>query len=371
VDTWVKLAIFLSVGCHACGGGGPTDQGVSEPPNRPPAILGLTAESELVDPSGSTFLTASAEDPDGDQLQYFWEVSAGAIMGSGPSVEWTLPSESDFYTVTLSVSDARGGMDTSSAEVAVRGFTLLVGSDQGLIAFDEDGNRSSPIPLHSYRALIEVLGLRIFVGHTGIGLEEHHHSGRSLWKISEPPEIGRMINFTALPEGRFAILDNAADLISIIDSTGMVFQQVGWQGEPNNHLQNMHGEFLDDQLIISETGDRTILKLDLNTMEFSLFRDFSDACGFLGDIAWAENTYYSAQGYNVVAFTAESPATQVLSAYPDNWVAGIVVVGRYLYCTINHAGKVLRADLETGEVEVFAEGLDHPSDIEFYPVTLR
>jgi hypothetical protein len=367
----VNLAILLSFGCHACGGGVPTDHGNPEPANRPPAILALTSGSELVDPSGSTFLTASAEDPDGDQLLYIWEVSGGAILGSGSSVEWVLPSESDFYSVTLSVSDSKGGIDTTSMEVAVRGFTLLVGSDQGLIAFDEEGNRSSPIPLHSYRARIEVLGLRIFVGHLGIGLEEHDHSGRSLWKIPEPPEINRMIDFAVLPNARFAILDNLADLISIIDSTGTVFHQLGWKEGSDDHLQNMHGEVVEERLIVSETGDRTILQLDLNTMELSIFREFSNLCSWLGDIVWAGGTFYLAAGYDVLTFTAGGPATRVLSAFPDQWVSGIVVVGKYLFCTINHAGKVLRADLETGEVEVFAEGLDHPSDIEFYPVTLR
>mgnify|MGYP001030022548 CR=1 FL=1 len=86
--------------------------------NQPPLISSLTANAERVNPSGSCQVKCVASDPDGDKLSYVWSAS-GNISGEGPTVTWTVPAVPGDYTITVKVTDGRGGKATAQLAISV------------------------------------------------------------------------------------------------------------------------------------------------------------------------------------------------------------------------------------------------------------
>jgi len=95
---------------------------VIDKPNHPPVITGLTidgaqpAEINGVRQWITKTVQCNANDPDGDKLSYMWRTSGGKLTGEkkdnqvvGNPVGWTSPGVSGEYTVTVVVSDGRGG----------------------------------------------------------------------------------------------------------------------------------------------------------------------------------------------------------------------------------------------------------------------
>ena len=80
---------------------------VSVMPNRPPVIQSLTANPTEVVHGGSSTLTCTASDEDGDNLAYTWTPSSGSIPGSGSSVQWLAPQVTGSFGVAVTVSDGR------------------------------------------------------------------------------------------------------------------------------------------------------------------------------------------------------------------------------------------------------------------------
>ncbi|HEY9431568.1 MAG TPA: PKD domain-containing protein, partial [Blastocatellia bacterium] len=93
------------------------------PPNAPP-VVALTVGSvtpgstDLLRASASTVcvgdkvaLTAAANDPNGDALLFSWKSSGGNIIGQGANTQFdTAGLNPGEYTVTVEVSDGRGGV---------------------------------------------------------------------------------------------------------------------------------------------------------------------------------------------------------------------------------------------------------------------
>lgn len=90
-------------------------------PNNPPQITGMTVDGAPPRDVNSSrayithIIKCVTEDPDGDTLQYTWAATGGKLTGEGSEVGWTAPGLTDEYTVTVVVSDGRGG--TASAQV--------------------------------------------------------------------------------------------------------------------------------------------------------------------------------------------------------------------------------------------------------------
>jgi hypothetical protein len=91
-----------------------------EPPvNRPPVIDSLTCQWRQVKTEMSVPIECAASDPDGDELSYGWSVDGGTITGEGAVADWFTPKEYGTYTITVTVSDGKGGQDTAGLEVKV------------------------------------------------------------------------------------------------------------------------------------------------------------------------------------------------------------------------------------------------------------
>ncbi|WP_176231860.1 Ig-like domain-containing protein [Candidatus Hakubella thermalkaliphila] len=84
--------------------------------NKPPVIVSLEAPS-VVAINEIVSLTSSATDEDGDTLTYTWQAEAGTISGEGSTVTYTAPKTAGTYTLTVSVSDGRGGRTRRSINI--------------------------------------------------------------------------------------------------------------------------------------------------------------------------------------------------------------------------------------------------------------
>ena len=87
--------------------------------NHPPAINGLKADADWVNPLDSCQIKCDAEDPDGDELSYEWLSSGGDISGTGGTVNWTAPDKVGLWDITVIVTDSYGGEDKRSLAVSV------------------------------------------------------------------------------------------------------------------------------------------------------------------------------------------------------------------------------------------------------------
>lgn len=122
------LALTLAL---ACGGSGGTPPPPPPPPsNHAPNVTASVAASVLLLDT-STQASATATDADNDTLTYSWaQASPGSPQGSfgSPGVAtstWTAPTVSEVtkFTLTVTVSDGKGGTTPASATVYVKPST--------------------------------------------------------------------------------------------------------------------------------------------------------------------------------------------------------------------------------------------------------
>ncbi len=78
------------------------------PGNQPPTLT-LNASATTISTGGSVTFTATANDPDGDTLSYWWDFSDGVASTNTPVVTRTFASTTQM-TVMVTVSDMKGGI---------------------------------------------------------------------------------------------------------------------------------------------------------------------------------------------------------------------------------------------------------------------
>lgn len=88
-------------------------------PNHPPVIESLTAEWDRLKRASNTPITCLASDPDDDELSYTWLANGGNITGEGDTVTWVAPNDYGTYTITVIVTDGRGGEVRDSIDIIV------------------------------------------------------------------------------------------------------------------------------------------------------------------------------------------------------------------------------------------------------------
>lgn len=85
----------------------------------------------------------SASDPDGDSLTYNWSVTGGTIDNiHAQNINWTTPSTYGNYTISVTVSDGKGGEYSKSADVDVHFLYDLLEKAPGAYWQSSAGNLS-------------------------------------------------------------------------------------------------------------------------------------------------------------------------------------------------------------------------------------
>lgn len=90
-----------------------------EEENGAPTVSAVTVNPASVAANGITTVSVIATDPDGDALSYSYTVSGGAIAPNGASASWTAPSQAGAYSVTVTVSDGKGGQASNNGALTV------------------------------------------------------------------------------------------------------------------------------------------------------------------------------------------------------------------------------------------------------------
>src|SRR4030043_747857 len=110
------LSILMTV-CSACTT--PTVPApYHEPQNDAPVILYLRAQKQIAPLETSQIRCFTAENND-YMLNYGWSATGGQIQGKGDIVAWTAPDTTGEYTITVVVSNSKGGKATSSVTILV------------------------------------------------------------------------------------------------------------------------------------------------------------------------------------------------------------------------------------------------------------
>ena len=151
--TWSGDAVGdVPVTCTVTDGGGQTASSaltLRVVNNQAPRAVTVEAAPEATDLGGTTALTCSATDPDGDALEYAWTVTAGTIEGAGATVTYRAPDDATRATVTCSATDPDGASASGALGVTVGRLVLhlgLDGSGEDSGAFGNDGTLAGPEP---------------------------------------------------------------------------------------------------------------------------------------------------------------------------------------------------------------------------------
>jgi outer membrane protein OmpA-like peptidoglycan-associated protein len=89
------------------------------PPNRSPTVT-ASCNPCSVEPAGTSNLTATGTDPDGDPLMYQWSAPQGTFSNANAqNTVWTAPGQEGNVLATVTASDNRGGTATGSVNLTV------------------------------------------------------------------------------------------------------------------------------------------------------------------------------------------------------------------------------------------------------------
>ena len=123
-STVALIGVLFLLASAGCG-----DKTTSPPANRNPTVQSVNVNPSTVNAGGLATVTVTANDPDGDALTYAYTPNGGAVSGSGSQVTWTAPGNAGAYSVSVQVSDGKGGSATGSGNLTVNpAVTQIVGT---------------------------------------------------------------------------------------------------------------------------------------------------------------------------------------------------------------------------------------------------
>lgn len=94
--------------------------------NQPPQIIDIKAEPTNVQLEGTSTLTCTATDPDGDTITYGWSAKEGALSGQGNKVSWTAPRKPGNFSIAIVARDNKGGESRQEVVVGVSASSSVV-----------------------------------------------------------------------------------------------------------------------------------------------------------------------------------------------------------------------------------------------------
>lgn len=232
---------------------------------------------------------------------------------------------------------------------------------EGVFRMDQDGMRD--LFVGSASAAIETFEGRLFT-HQSRTVYEYDGAGNQVRSIPVDSRIIYPYEFCALPGNRFAFLDNSNDFISFINSSGSLIREIPIaEVLPESSLQNIKGVVVENQLVVSAFGNNQLVRINLDTYQWSVFRDFSHLAGSVSDIDYADGVYYLCHQRSLFAFT-EKGEERVICELPDYNNTGVAVLGDFAYVTSNFGNKVYRINVRSGDFDAIVGDADYPRDIE-------
>jgi hypothetical protein len=358
----------------------------------PPALT-ISPQGPTVEEGEPLTLTFSGSWPDGcvptsETVTYQYEGNAVYVKIAAPlyitcpkrETSWqqqiTLkPPAPGSYDVYVELADSlHGGQPptkvTTFQVTAVGSGTdcwpLYVLTRSGIRTVSATGAHKLLIDEHKNSRAIEIRDRMLYAtaDTRGADIWAYDLQGQYLKTIGPPPEAKDYLTFVALPEDRFALLDNLNDKVFIIDDGGSLLATVPIRPYPDNSAQSVDGVVVGDRLILSEDGYGHILQIDLTTYQLTIFKDLSDLPDvFLGAIAYADGTYYICTDRSLYSFTATGSPVKVAEV-PEKNITGIVVFDASAYVTVNFSGRIYEVDLGSGAVRLLSGELNYPLDLE-------
>jgi hypothetical protein len=172
------------------------------------------------------------------------------------------------------------------------------------------------------------------------------YDGNKIETLDFPAEVIRSVGFTILPDGRFAIYNNTNNVIYFLNPDFTFITQVSFTGSYS--MQNMIGVVVGNDLIISQNGYKSLLKVDLTNYDISIFRDFSNLPdNWIGAITYVNGTFYLCGPQNIYSFKAGETENLIVTL-PINNNVDIEIDGNYAYVGSYFGGKIYKINLTDG-----------------------
>jgi len=301
----------------------------------------------------------------------FWLATAlvGPLADGCYDVYVGLSHNSPYAYRTVKVASfCVGNGSPAPAPTAARLYTV---GAAGVHTVSLDGDVQHLLASHQDSEGLEIRDNRLYVTEKTYGgaIVVYDLTGHYLESIPTPAAAAKYLDFVALPDRRFALLDNQNDKAFFIDDSGRLLATTSLLTPADNHLQTLKGIVVGNRLILSHDGNNQVLAVDLATYRLSIFKNLGYLPGLLGDIAYANGTYYLVVGGRWVYSFTESGNPVLVGGIPEGNATGICVLDDFAYLSVNSANRVYRLDLRTGEARVLASDLKYLRDIECVPDT--
>ena len=117
------------------------------PTNSPPTVI-LSANPTKVAAGGTSTITATTSDPDGDTLACTWIINGGTIQTKNDdNIVWVAPEVAGSYSITVSVSDNKASAVQASVAVTVEGGNVEPPFTNGLTGryYKNSGELAHPV----------------------------------------------------------------------------------------------------------------------------------------------------------------------------------------------------------------------------------
>jgi formylglycine-generating enzyme required for sulfatase activity/serine/threonine protein kinase len=243
-----------------------------------------------------------------------------------------------------------------------RSPALIVATDEGLQIIRSSGTAyDPPEKLSDLKGRLSQLDSRVFL-FDGKAIAELDHRGEVVRSTSLPDGV-KGLEAVPLTGSRFAVIDNRADKVQIIDNGGVLISQYNLSESPNKHLQNVSAVEVGENLLVSEDGSNRLMQIPLQSGGQPTFLDLRQLPRPLGRIAWHDGFYFLAAGGREIYSFKETGKEQRLATLPQGNITGLVIIDGYAFVTVNFSGQLLRVELASGDVVEIARGLTKPKGL--------